>query len=151
MGRRRIVWAALTVGVLIGIGYSVSVLRDFDRRDAHLPAIDENDEFAVGLRRAHKDLNSAVGWDDWRPTYLRKTAPRLRKLAAKYPNAASPLTDAAVHIERALKENDRRAAVVAHRAVAGLEALHRQNTSRRTDSPQEAGGHGHGRHAPAGS
>ena len=130
MGWRRVVWAALTVGVVIGVGYSFSVVRDFDRRDAHLPPIDEDDEFAVGLRRAHKDLNSAVGWDDWRPTYLRKTAPRLRKLADEYPNAASPLIDAALHIERALKENDRYAAVVAHRAVAGLETIHRQQKNR---------------------
>jgi hypothetical protein len=138
MWRRRLIWACVGVGVILGGAWTITFLRELGRNGEHLPPIDRNDPFAVGLRDAHIDLNSAVGWDDWRPRHIRDTAPRLRALAQRFPNAESPLIDAATHIERALQDNDRYQAVIAHRAVAGLESLYRQQKRARV-SPSSPG------------
>lgn len=128
---RRALWAVVAGAVLASAVLSFLFFTNLTRPVEHLPPIDPNDEFAVELREAHKELNSAVGWDDWRPRYIQGTAERLRRLASKYPNAQSPLLDAALHIETALKDGERRHAVIAHRAVSGLESLHRKARANR--------------------
>ena len=84
----------------------------------------------VGLHRAHDDLNAAVGYDRWEPEALATTAADLRTLAVRYDNAGIVLEDAAANVDEAVREDDRAAAVLAHRIVDGLERRVREELRR---------------------
>lgn len=108
------------VGVDVGSDVVDRVRRSDDR--AHAP-IDESDPLAVGVRAAHFDLNDAVGYDRWEPAELEGTAESLRSLAGRSSSAEPRLLEAADLVERAIAEDEREDAVIAHRVVEGLERL----------------------------
>jgi hypothetical protein len=83
--------------------------------------IDESNAFWVDIRWAHDRLNDAVGWDQWDPAALDGVADRLRAASARDPSLGGKATEAADLVERAVRERDREAAVLAHRKVAEIE------------------------------
>lgn len=80
----------------------------------------EQDPLLAEVAAVHRDLNSAVGWDAWRPRALSSTEERLARAVA-LSDGAPELVDAAAYVRDAIQSNDRSAAVVAHRIVAGFE------------------------------
>ena len=80
----------------------------------------EDDPLLAEVAAAHRDLNSAVGWDSWRPRALEKTAATLDR-AVTLSDEAPEMIDAAARVREALAHDDRDAAVAAHRIVAGFE------------------------------
>lgn len=85
----------------------------------------EQDPLLAEVAAVHRDLNSAVGWDAWRPRALSSTSDRLTRAIA-LSEGAPEMVDAAAYVRDAIDDDDRAAAVVAHRIVAGFERNVRQ-------------------------
>jgi hypothetical protein len=85
----------------------------------------EQDPLLAEVAAVHRDLNSAVGWDAWRPRALSPTGDRLARAIA-LSEGAPEMVDAAAYVRDAIDDDDRAAAVVAHRIVAGFERNVRQ-------------------------
>lgn len=110
----------------------------FDGRIGHYPETDPEDPVATGVRKAHRRLNAAVGWNDWRPQHLRGVASDMRTLARVYGDdtrspVRSQLLEAAAAVERSQRRDEREEAVFAHRMVEQLEHLLAADYQRRID------------------
>lgn len=84
--------------------------------DAETPAPTRLHALAVAVSLAV----AAVGWDAWRPGALSPTRQRLAR-AIVLSEGARELVDADDYVREAIEGDDRNAAVVAHKIIAGFE------------------------------
>lgn len=137
--RRLLVVTVLLLAVALSGALTTAWMRGaFDGRAGHYPATDPDDPVARGVRDAHDALNSAVGWDEWRPEHLRGLPERLAALARRYGDdtrsaARSQLLEAAAAIREALRADERVDAVFAHRLIEQLERRLAADYRRRID------------------
>ena len=122
------IWSVLLGAALVGVMAGLSILwlsGSFGGREAHYPSTDLDDPVAVAVRDAHVRLNSAVGWDEWRPDHLKGLSRELREAAALREPGPDPLRsvllEAADAVDHALADDDRDEARFAHRLVEDAE------------------------------
>jgi DNA repair ATPase RecN len=83
--------------------------------------VDKDNRFWVEVRKAHDQLNDAVGWGNWKPERLTGAAERLEAVAGLEPEYEADAREAARLIRSAQANNRRQDASAAHTLVARIE------------------------------
>lgn len=83
--------------------------------------IDEDNEYWVSIRAVHEQLNDAVGWKQWEPEELDGADDRLLETIGAEPEFEEQVRSAAKLIRVAADEDNRDAAVDAHRIIEDIE------------------------------
>lgn len=90
--------------------------------------IDKDNDYWVGIRKVHRQLNDAVGYERWNPDKLKGAAVLLDGLADNEPEFKQQVLDAAKLVRRAQAANDEQAAREAHTVIQEIDKALGQKT-----------------------